>query len=150
LLGIPALIAPLGAASLEGCRALHRHRTSREVTFAPSGRLVADHVGKGKYAFDKPTFLNAFTVESLLRAIGYTPTAFIDLISPRRLLMVLGAQDDLASPQQAAAAFELAGALKRLETFDWGQFGLYDGGPLHDAAIAVQVEWLHQHFPLRA
>jgi fermentation-respiration switch protein FrsA (DUF1100 family) len=101
-----------------------------------------------KYAFDKPTFRNEFTVESILRSIEYTPTAFIDLIAPRPLLMVLGTQDDLASPKQAAAAFEMAGEPKRLVTFECGHFGLYECGPFHDAAVAVELEWLHEHFSL--
>jgi hypothetical protein len=99
-----------------------------------------------KNAFDKPTFLNGATLESWLRVIEYTPTAFIDLISPRPLLMLVTDKDTLVSPAQARDAFERAGEPKQLEVFPGGHFDLYDEGPRRERAMEVQIAWMQRYF----
>lgn len=98
-----------------------------------------------KNASRAPNWLNAVTLESRLRALEYTPTAFIDAIAPRPLLMFATESDSLVTPEAQKAAFDLACEPKRFELFPGTHFDLYDPGAPRDRAMDVKVEWLRHH-----
>jgi len=92
-----------------------------------------------------PNWRNEITLESRLRALEYTPTAFIDAVSPRPLLMFATQSDSLVSPESQKAAFDRALEPKRFELFPGNHFDLYDPGPDRDRAMDIKVEWLGRH-----
>jgi fermentation-respiration switch protein FrsA (DUF1100 family) len=60
-------------------------------------------------ARDAPNWLNSTSLESVARLAEYWPAAFIDLISPKPLLIQAASQDTLIPIDQVRAAFARAG-----------------------------------------
>jgi len=91
-----------------------------------------------------PTWKNAITVSSLELARAHEPALWIARIAPRPLLMIV-ADDDLVTPtDHALAAFERAGAPKRLVRVAGGHFDVYSGAGF-DIAMAETIAWLKAH-----
>ena len=92
-------------------------------------------------AKDAPNWLNRTSLESVARLAEYWPAAFIDLISPRPLLIQAASRDTLIPIEQVRAAFARAGEPKKLVEFAGGHFDLYPGEPFHEPALANAVDW---------
>ena len=91
-----------------------------------------------------PLWENRVSVESLETGIDYDPTAFIHLISPTPLLMVI-ASDDIVTPTELEKkAFQRAREPKKLVVVPGRHFDAYNG-PMHMKFFAPQLEWFQQH-----
>jgi hypothetical protein len=96
-------------------------------------------------AKDAPSWRNSTSLESVARLAEYWPAAFIDLISPKPLLLLAARQDALIPIDQVRAAFARAGEPKKLVEFDGGHFDLYPGEPCHEQALAEATAWFKTH-----
>ena len=96
-------------------------------------------------AKDAPNWLNRTSLESVARLAEYAPAAFIDLISPKPLLVLAARGDTLIPIDQVRAAFSRAGEPKKLVEFDGGHFDLYPGEPCHELALAEATAWFKAH-----
>jgi hypothetical protein len=96
-------------------------------------------------AKDAPNWLNRTSLESVARLAEYAPGAFIDLISPKPLLVQAATKDTLIPIEQVRAAFARAGEPKKLVEFDGGHFDLYPGEPFHEPALANALDWFKTH-----
>jgi hypothetical protein len=96
-------------------------------------------------AKDAPNWLNSTSLESVARLAEYWPAAFIDLISPKPLLVLAARGDTLISIDQVRAAFARAGEPKKLVEFDGGHFDLYPGETGHEQALAEATGWFKAH-----
>jgi dienelactone hydrolase len=96
-------------------------------------------------ARDAPNWLNSTSLESVARLAEYWPAAFIDLISPKPLLIQAASQDTLIPIDQVRAAFARAGEPKKMVEFAGGHFDLYPGEPFHEPALANAVGWFTTH-----
>jgi len=96
-------------------------------------------------AKDAPTWLNHTSLESVARLAEYWPAAFIDLISPKPLLIQAASQDTLIPIEQVRAAFARAGEPKKLEEYPGGHFDLYPGEPFHEPALASATGWFKKY-----
>jgi fermentation-respiration switch protein FrsA (DUF1100 family) len=92
-----------------------------------------------------PNWLNTISFESIARAAEYVPDAFIELISPRPLLMQVATNDSLIPVNIARQAFHRAGEPKTLELHDCGHFDPYTNEPWHSRFLAGQVRWLKEN-----
>ena len=92
-------------------------------------------------AKDAPTWLNSTSLESVARLAEYWPAAFIDLISPKPLLIQAASQDTLIPIDQVRGAFARAGEPKKLVEYAGGHFDLYPGEPFHEPALAEATDW---------
>ena len=91
-----------------------------------------------------PTWKNEITLSSLELARAHEPAKWIERIAPRPLLMIV-ADNDLVTPTgHALAAFERAGAPKKLVRVAGGHFDVYSGAGF-DAATTETVAWLKAH-----
>jgi fermentation-respiration switch protein FrsA (DUF1100 family) len=95
-------------------------------------------------AHKAPKWPNRITAESRRRVFEYTPTAFIDAISPRPLLMFAMSDDRLIPLRRQREVFAQAGEPKRLEVFQGGHVDPYED-PLRSRVVSISVEWLAQH-----
>jgi fermentation-respiration switch protein FrsA (DUF1100 family) len=100
---------------------------------------------KSSGAKDAPNWLNSTTLESVARLAEYVPAGFIDLISPKPLLIQAATLDALIPIDQVREAFALAGEPKKLVEFDGGHFDLYPGQRFHAEALANATEWFKAH-----
>ncbi len=91
------------------------------------------------------TWLNSTSLESVARAAEYQPAMFIELISPRPLLIQAAASDSLIPVQQVHDAYARAGEPKRLDVHDCGHFEVYPGGPAHAKVVADATAWFATH-----
>ena len=73
------------------------------------------------------------------------PDAFIELISPRPLLMQVATYDSLIPVNLARQAFHRAGEPKRLEVHDCGHFDPYQTEPWHSLFLGSQVRWFKEY-----
>jgi uncharacterized protein len=110
-----------------------------EVSVLATADSYAWFVSSG--ARDAPNWLNSTSVESVARLAEYAPAGFIDLISPKPLLIQAGTLDSLIPIAQVREAFARAGEPKRLVEFEGGHFELYPGEPFHAQALANATEW---------
>lgn len=92
-----------------------------------------------------PNWLNRTSLESVARLAEYFPAAFIDLISPKPLLVQAAVGDALVPIDQVREAFARAGGPKRLVEHDAGHFDLYPGEKCHGRALAEAVAWFVAH-----
>jgi len=91
-----------------------------------------------------PTWKNEVTLSSFELARAHEPALWIERIAPRPLLMIV-AEEDLVTPTaHALAAFQRAGAPKKLVNVPGGHFDVYSG-PGFDTATAATVDWLKAH-----
>ncbi len=96
-------------------------------------------------AADAPNWVNSTSLESVARLAEYGPAAFIDLISPKPLLIQAARGDSLIPIDQVREAFARAGEPKRLVEYDGGHFDLYPGSPFHEQALAAATDWFSSH-----
>jgi fermentation-respiration switch protein FrsA (DUF1100 family) len=96
-------------------------------------------------AKDAPTWLNSTSLESVARLAEYWPAAFIDLISPKPLLILAATADTLIPIDQIRTAFARAGEPKKMLEFDGGHFDFYPGEKLHGPALENATAWFKTH-----
>ena len=91
-----------------------------------------------------PAWSETTTLESVARMAEYQPAGLIDLISPKPLLMIVGATDSLIPVALAREAFQRAGEPKKLVEIDCGHFDFYPGMPHHARASQEATDWFSQ------
>ena len=96
-------------------------------------------------AADAPSWSNQTTFESVARAAEYKPVSFIDLISPKPLLLIGAIDDSIIPIAQVRSAFARAGEPKKLIELACGHFEVYPGGTHHAEAAAAATEWFTTH-----
>lgn len=92
-----------------------------------------------------PTWTPTTTLESVARMAEYQPASFIDLISPKPLLMIAAENDTLIPIAQVRSAFARAGEPKKLIEMPCGHFDFYPGQPHHDLAVRAAADWFRTH-----
>jgi uncharacterized protein len=75
---------------------------------------------------------------------GYEPGAYLPLIAPTPLLMVVAPNDRLAAGEIATAAFETAAHPKRLTLVPGGHFDAYEGTGFEITSGAAR-DWFVEH-----
>ena len=90
-------------------------------------------------------WVNQTSIESIARMAEYLPAAFIDLASPRPILLLAAEHDGIIPLEQVRAVFAQAGEPKALEVYPCGHFGLYPGQNHHEAAADRAAEWFTRH-----
>jgi len=90
-----------------------------------------------------PSWRNEVTLRSVELFMGYEPGAWIELISPTPLLMVVALGDHLTVADEALAAYERARHPKRLVTLKGGHFDAYVAD--FDAASGAARDWFLEH-----
>lgn len=90
-----------------------------------------------------PNFRNTVTIRSMELASAYEPAAYIPMIAPTPLLMVVGATDYLTPTRHQLAAYETAREPKRLIMIDGGHFAPYLSHL--DEASGAARDWFVQH-----
>lgn len=91
-----------------------------------------------------PGWVNRVTADSLGTIGDYVPSAYIHLISPTPLLMVLGSDDIVTPVEQSRQAFARAREPKKLVVVPARHYEAYSG-PTHLQFFAPQLEWFEQH-----
>jgi uncharacterized protein len=91
-----------------------------------------------------PRWENRVSVESLETGMDYDPTAYIHLISPTPLLMVIASEDIVTPTEQEKKAFSRAREPKKLVVVPGRHFDAYHG-PKHMQFFTPQLEWFQQH-----
>ncbi len=91
------------------------------------------------------TWCETTTLESISRMVEYQPHAFVELISPKPMLVLAGAHDQLIPIAQVRAAFARCGEPKRLIVHDGGHFDALPGGRFHSEAMRASIDWLATH-----
>jgi uncharacterized protein len=86
---------------------------------------------------------NEVTLRSVELFMGYEPGAYIELISPTPLLMVVALGDHLTVADEALGAYERARQPKRLVTLKGGHFDAYVAD--FDAASGAARDWFREH-----
>jgi uncharacterized protein len=90
-----------------------------------------------------PSWRNEVTLRSVELFMGYEPGAWIELISPTPLLMVVARGDHLTVADEALGAYERARQPKRLALLKGGHFDAYVAD--FDAASAAARDWFLEH-----
>jgi fermentation-respiration switch protein FrsA (DUF1100 family) len=90
-----------------------------------------------------PTWQNVVTLRSVELFMGYEPGAYIELISPKPLLLVVALGDHLTVADEALAAYERARQPKKLVTLKGGHFDAYVAD--FDAASGAARDWFLEH-----
>ena len=90
-----------------------------------------------------PAWRNEVTLRSLDLFAGYEPGAYLGLVSPTPLLMLVAAGDHLTVSDLALEGFARAREPKRLVILPGGHFDAYVGG--FERAAGGAVEWFRQH-----
>ena len=90
-----------------------------------------------------PAWRNEVTLRSVELFMGYEPGAWIELISPTPLLMVVALGDHLTVADEALAAYERARQPKRLVTLKGGHFDAYVAD--FEAASGAARDWFREH-----
>lgn len=91
-----------------------------------------------------PTWKNEITLSSLELARAHEPALWIERIAPRPLLMIVAANDVVTPTAHALAAFQRAGAPKKLVEVAGGHFDVYSGAGFN-VATAETAAWLKAH-----
>lgn len=86
-----------------------------------------------------PAWRNEVTLRTIEYGFGYEPGAYIALISPTPLLMIVGVSDHLTVSDLAIAAYERAYEPKRLVLLPGGHFDAYV--ELFDQSAGPACEW---------
>lgn len=90
-----------------------------------------------------PSWRNEVTLRTIEYAFGYEPGAYIGLISPTPLLLIVAVKDHLAVSDLAIAAYERAYEPKRLVLLPGGHFDAYVEG--FDQSCGPARDWFHAH-----
>ena len=90
------------------------------------------------------TWRNEVTLRSVEMFIGYEPGAYLPLISPTPLMMVVAAEDHLTPVDLATAGFERAHQPKELVVLPGGHFDAYVGEAFSTSS-AAQTRWFLEH-----
>jgi hypothetical protein len=86
---------------------------------------------------------NVVTLRSVELFMAYEPGAYIELISPTPLLMVVALGDHLTVADEALGAYERARQPKRLATLKGGHFDAYVAD--FDPASGAARDWFVEH-----
>ena len=86
---------------------------------------------------------NLVTLRSIELFMAYEPGAYIELISPTPLLMVVALGDHLTVADEALGAYERARHPKKLVTLNGGHFDAYVAD--FDAASGAARDWFVEH-----
>jgi hypothetical protein len=90
-----------------------------------------------------PAWQNVVTLRSVELFMGYEPGAYIELISPKPLLLVVALGDHLTVADEALAAYERARQPKKLVTLKGGHFDAYVAD--FEAASGAARDWFALH-----
>jgi uncharacterized protein len=90
-----------------------------------------------------PSWRNEVTARTIEYGFGYEPGAYIGLISPTPLLLVVAVQDHLAVSDLAITAYERAFEPKRLVLLPGGHFDAYVGE--FDQSFEAARDWFSAH-----
>ena len=90
-----------------------------------------------------PSWRNEVTLRTIEYAFGYEPGAYINLISPTPLLLIVAVKDHLAVSDLAIAAYERAFEPKRLVLLPGGHFDAYVEGFAQSSGPAC--DWFREH-----
>ncbi len=90
-----------------------------------------------------PAWRNEVTLRTIEYGFGYEPGAYIGLISPTPMLMIVGVSDHLTVSDLAIAAYERAYEPKRLVLLPGGHFDAYV--ELFDQSVDPAREWFQAH-----
>jgi uncharacterized protein len=90
-----------------------------------------------------PTWRNEVTVRTIEYVFGYEPGAYIGLISPTPLLLIVSMKDHLAVSDLAIAAYERACEPKKLALLPGGHFDPYVEH--FDQAFEQARDWFRAH-----
>jgi uncharacterized protein len=90
-----------------------------------------------------PSWRNEVTLRTIEYGFGYEPGAYIGLISPTPLMMIVALSDHLTVSDLAIAAYERAYEPKRLVLMRGGHFDAYVEG--FDQSAGPACEWFRMH-----
>jgi fermentation-respiration switch protein FrsA (DUF1100 family) len=90
-----------------------------------------------------PEWRNEVTLRTVEYGFGYEPGAYIGLISPTPLLMIVAAKDHLTVSDLAIAAYERALEPKRLVLLPGGHFDAYV--QMFDQSAGPTCDWFRTH-----
>jgi fermentation-respiration switch protein FrsA (DUF1100 family) len=91
-----------------------------------------------------PEWRNEVTLLTMEYFRGYEPGAYLPLIAPTPLLMVVAPDDRLAAGELATAAYETAAHPKRLQLVGGGHFDAYTGAGFEVSSGAAR-DWFVEH-----
>jgi len=94
-------------------------------------------------ALRAPSWRNEVTARTLEYGFGYEPGAYVGLISPTPLLLLVAVKDHLAVSDLAIAAYERAYEPKRLILLPGGHFDAY--GEAFDQSLEPARDWFRAH-----
>jgi hypothetical protein len=90
-----------------------------------------------------PSWRNEVTLRTVEYGFGYEPGAYIGLISPTPLLLIVAIKDHLTVSDLAIAAYERALEPKRLVLLPGGHFDAYV--EMFDQSAGAACEWFRTH-----
>jgi hypothetical protein len=90
-----------------------------------------------------PSWRNQVTLRTVEYGFGYEPGAYIGLISPTPLLLIVAVKDHLAVSDLAIAAYERALEPKRLVLLPGGHFDAYVSE--FDQSSGPACDWFRAH-----
>ena len=90
-----------------------------------------------------PAWRNEVTARSLEYGFGYEPGAYVGLVSPTPLLLIVAVKDHLAVSDLAIAAYERAYEPKKLVLLPGGHFDAYTTE--FAQSVAPSVDWFRAH-----
>lgn len=91
-----------------------------------------------------PAWRNEVTLLTMEFCRGHEPGAYLPLIAPTPLLMVVAPNDRLAAGELATAAYETAGHPKSLRLLPGGHFDAYTGRGFEISSAAAR-DWFADH-----
>lgn len=101
----------------------------------------------GPIAERAPRWRNEVTLRSVEMFVNYEPGAYLPLISPTPLLMVVASGDHLTPVDLATAGFERAAQPKKLLVLPGGHFDAYVDDAFATSS-AAQRDWFGRHLGL--
>jgi uncharacterized protein len=90
-----------------------------------------------------PSWRNEVTLRTIEYGFGYEPGAYIGLISPTPLMLIVAVQDHLAVSDLAIAAYERALEPKRLVLLPGGHFEAYVEA--FEQSSGPAIDWFRKH-----
>jgi len=90
-----------------------------------------------------PAWRNEVTLRTIEYGFGYEPGAYIGLVSPTPLLLIVAVKDHLTVSDLAIAAYERAHEPKRLVLLPGGHFDAYVEG--FDQSFGAARDWFRAH-----